>query len=1043
MRREASATTTESFFVRAPRECPRCRCAFATTFADRQNFRLARLLGNRLASLFQSLQAGFGLFVVLLFLQSTGALAAGNSYTYDELGRLRSVISDTGEIAEYTYDAAGNIVGVRRIGSGTLAVTGFEPTNGPVGTIVRINGSGFATSAAANVVKFNGTSVTAASASANWLIVKVPPGATTGPVSVTVGGATVLSTGTFVVASGIANRQPAPTISGFAPSGGPAGTVVTVTGTRFEFTPDGTRVTLNQSLAQSTVIDANTLTFTVPPSTSSGRIRVTTSGGIAESAADFLVPPQGYTAGDIVSYARLDQGSSTSLSIGTANGVGVLLMDGLVGVYADIDVTSFSTTPAAAIVSYTVYSPDNRVFASGTIGGIGQIRLPRFTATGTYSVVVVPENATLNLTALVFTAPPIVIDGPGTTASLTIPGQSRRFVFNGTSGQHIGLGVVNGTIGTQGAGINATVFTPGGALIALVNASDSFGRGETELPVLIENGIYSVIVTSPENATGSSTLTLSTDVAAELVLGTPQNIEIGRAGQIARLTFNATAGQYVGFSVTGLSVTPSGEILGVTILTPDGNGFAGTTLAAPGGTLQIPVLPETGTYTVLLDPSNAATAVFTAKVDLADTLNLDGASTTANIASAGQTLRYTFNATAGQDIGLGIVNGTLTPADGASSIAVYDPQGLLLYSGGASGSGGRGDINLQGLPDTFTYLVTVDVPGGTGSANLTLSSDVTAALTLGTPYSLSITRPGQNAKLSFTGATGQYVSVQFTGITSTPAAAYLDVIVYSPTGAFVANEFIAAGSGGGTLHLPPLPESGTYSITIDPASGATVSGTVTAAFDAGLNLDGPSTTASIASAGQSLRYFFTAAAGQRLGLGMVTGTLNPPDANVYVDLTAPSGDQTLILAAGSNGRTGTDLTSLLSESGTYTTKVYLSQGTGSATLTLSSEITATLTLGSPYDLSIARPGQNARLSFNGVAGQTLRLSLGSGAVDPPGAYASVSILAPDGSPLTGDFFSGTAIDIDLPALPSTGTYTILVEPFGGATVTSTMVLTTQ
>src|SRR5438093_7145271 len=42
------------------------------------------------------------------------------SYTYDDLGRVKTVRSASGEVAEYVYDSVGNIVEVRRIGSGEL-----------------------------------------------------------------------------------------------------------------------------------------------------------------------------------------------------------------------------------------------------------------------------------------------------------------------------------------------------------------------------------------------------------------------------------------------------------------------------------------------------------------------------------------------------------------------------------------------------------------------------------------------------------------------------------------------------------------------------------------------------------------------------------------------------------------------------------------------------------------------------------------------------------------------------------------------------------
>jgi subtilisin family serine protease len=77
-----------------------------------------------------------------------------------------------------------------------------------------------------------------------------------------------------------------PTITGFAPTSGSMGTMVTVTGTKFT---DATAVTLNGVAANFTVVSASQLTFTVPPGAASGPIEVATLGGSATSAQSFQV----------------------------------------------------------------------------------------------------------------------------------------------------------------------------------------------------------------------------------------------------------------------------------------------------------------------------------------------------------------------------------------------------------------------------------------------------------------------------------------------------------------------------------------------------------------------------------------------------------------------------------------------------------------------------------------------------------------------------------------------------------------------------------
>jgi surface protein len=79
-------------------------------------------------------------------------------------------------------------------------VTSFTPEQGPVGTLVTVNGTNFATTAAANTVKLgSATASISGTPTATKLTITVPQGATSGKISVTVGGKTDTSTKTFTV----------------------------------------------------------------------------------------------------------------------------------------------------------------------------------------------------------------------------------------------------------------------------------------------------------------------------------------------------------------------------------------------------------------------------------------------------------------------------------------------------------------------------------------------------------------------------------------------------------------------------------------------------------------------------------------------------------------------------------------------------------------------------------------------------------------------------------------------------------------------------
>jgi YD repeat-containing protein len=122
-------------------------------------------------------------------------------YYYDDLGRLVTMVDSSGKVVTYTYDGVGNILRISRstVVLGSLAVFDFNPHAGSVLATVTIRGQGFNATPASNIVKFNGLASTVISATTTTLVTSVPVGATTGPISVTVGANTASSSSNFVV----------------------------------------------------------------------------------------------------------------------------------------------------------------------------------------------------------------------------------------------------------------------------------------------------------------------------------------------------------------------------------------------------------------------------------------------------------------------------------------------------------------------------------------------------------------------------------------------------------------------------------------------------------------------------------------------------------------------------------------------------------------------------------------------------------------------------------------------------------------------------
>ena len=154
-------------------------------------------------------------------------------------------------------------------------LTGFTPTSGVVGTNVVINGANFT---GATGVLFNTASANFSVNASNKLTTTVPTNATTGPLTVITPGGIIISTNTFRVL---------PNITSFSPTLGPVGTLVTILGTSFF---DVTNVSFNNvNSANFTVVSSTEIRAEVPPTATTGPIRVSTPDGIAVSATNFLV----------------------------------------------------------------------------------------------------------------------------------------------------------------------------------------------------------------------------------------------------------------------------------------------------------------------------------------------------------------------------------------------------------------------------------------------------------------------------------------------------------------------------------------------------------------------------------------------------------------------------------------------------------------------------------------------------------------------------------------------------------------------------------
>jgi Subtilase family len=270
---------------------------------------------------------------------------------------------------------------------------------------------------------------------------------------------------------------------------------------------------------------------------------------------------------------------------------------------------------------------------------------------------------------------------------------------------------------------------------------------------------------------------------------------------------------------------------------------------------------------------------------------------------------------------------------------------------------------------------------------------------------------------------------------------------------------VTAEANGTPVELTPRGD-GFYAGTYTPTDAGTLTLSVTATVGAltdtrsvtGTALrmypiapGGPPVTVTAAS-NEDVNLVFAGTQGQRISLKMTGVTIGPSSCcSTRVSIRNPDG--TALLSPSYVGTSGAFMdTKTLPATGDYLIFVD-PQGTASGSMTLTlydvpPDPVAPIEAGAPVTVEAGTPGQNARLTFDGSAGQRIAVELTSVTIGPSSCCSTkVSILRPDGTVLVTPVTIGTSGGfIDTKALSTTGTHTILVDPQSNATGSVTVTL---
>jgi YD repeat-containing protein len=719
------------------------------------------------------------------------------------------------------------------------------------------------------------------------------------------------------------------------------------------------------------------------------------------------------TSGNAAGYSYDAVGNVQAIARYTSSQASVLQFTpktGPVGTVVTISGTGFSTTlsqdtvsfngTAATITSATANQIVTTVPSGATTGTI-TVTSPAGSVTPSTPFTITASNGTPTITSF---TPTIGISA----TSVSVTGTN----FDPTpSNDEPEFNVILAAVPTSVTSTGMTLAVPSNGTSGRLSVTTANGRAISTSDFFVPPSPY---VAANVGYTGRVTLGNSTSVG------------ISTGSEIGLLLFDGTAGQRVFINTS--NNTYGYHLPTLTLLSPFGATVAS---GVGGGYIDTVTLPQTGTYTILANPSTTTGSItlstYSVPPDLTGTIAIGGSPVTVT-PSVGQNADLTFSGTSGQTISLTETNVTDTTEP---YVSVLNPDGTTLEGPTTMGSGSM----LPGttISQTGTYTVLVAHQGsGSGSATTTLYNAAPQILPItpgGSSVTVNFNTPGQNAELTFSGSSSQRISMYVTTsnigtyvsvlnpdtstlISSTPLytgySQFFGATTLSQTGTYTVNLNATA------MNPTSWPSGGSVTVTVYSVP-ADVTGTITPS--------GSAVTANITTPGQKAKLTFSGTAGQSVSLNLTSVTIT----SSTVSILNPDGTTLTSTGVSTSGAFITPQT--LPSTGTYTISLSpYSIDTGNMTFNLYNVVndnTSTTIGASAITVTLNTPGQIANITFSGTSGQQMTIQIASSTFNAGG---SITLTDPNGhEPLAGYLYSGSYNESTI-TLSVTGTYTITISP---------------
>jgi serine/threonine protein kinase len=397
----------------------------------------------------------------------------------------------------------------------------------------------------------------------------------------------------------------------------------------------------------------------------------------------------------------------------------------------------------------------------------------------------------------------------------------------------------------------------------------------------------------------------------------------------------------------------------------------------------------------------------------------------------------------------GIAAGTATATSGAASAAPTTATGNPAGSDPTATSGSA--------PVAAATTTDNQPTGGTTPQAATTPGTTAPAAQSGpvpTPMVATIADANeQSTVLTFDATTGQRVLLEITEITVGPTTGYGGrASIVAANGVEIARTSLWANEAQALIDTTTIPAAGAYSVVVQLEEGVSFSGRLTLHSvppDAAGSVTpgGEAVTMTTTSPGQLARLSFDATSGQRVFVDVTNVQMGPSGG--YAGTLTIQGENNSVLSSRSlwvqEPITYID-TIAIAASGTYSLVLDPDKlVTGSVTvrvLDVPPDVTGSTTVGgAPVSIATASPGQNASVTFQGSANQSITIDVRDILVGPTSGYGGVLILLDSaGNEITRKslWANESVATAENMVLPTAGDYTIVIDPDGTSVFSGTV-----